>query len=158
MNQLSEFRDVFGMRFVGLIDDANVYQNWRVPNPTAPYPQDYVVDQQGVVQYWSDQFDPQAVIGTIDRLLASGCNEAPRASRPLALAVMPNPARAGFVTVRFDGPARLELTDASGRVLQPASHRLPYGQVLDLRGVAPGVYFLRAGTGMGEVGKLVLQP
>jgi len=146
------------MRFVGLIDNASVYQTWRVPNPTAPYPQDYVVDQQGVVRYWSDQFDPQAVIGTIDRLLTSGSSEALPAPRPPAPAVMPNPARAGFVTVGLDGPARLELTDASGRVLQPVSHRLPYGLVLDLRGLAPGVYFLRAGTGMREVGKFVLLP
>ena len=62
ISQLSEFRDVFGMRYVGLVDGSGVYQEYRVPNPQAPYPQDHVIDQQGVVRYWSDQFDPQEVI------------------------------------------------------------------------------------------------
>ena len=72
MSQLAEFQEVFGMRFVGLSDDAGVYTSWRVPNPTAPYPQDYVIDQEGYVRYWSDRYDPQEVMRVIDRLLASG--------------------------------------------------------------------------------------
>lgn len=75
-NELSEFREVFGMRYLGLIDPSSgVYNSWRVPDPTAPYPQDYIIDQQGRVAYWNDQFDPQAVITTIDRLLGSGVEE-----------------------------------------------------------------------------------
>ena len=77
LNQLSEFIDVFGMRFVGLIDQSGVYQDYRVPNPEAPYPQDYIVDQDGIVRYWSDQYDAQAVIQTVDRLLATGVAEPP---------------------------------------------------------------------------------
>ncbi|MBM3313890.1 redoxin domain-containing protein, partial [candidate division WOR-3 bacterium] len=61
--QLSEFRDVFGMRCLGLTDpSSSVYNAWRVPNPTAPYPQDYIIDQQGRVAHWDDQFDPQEVM------------------------------------------------------------------------------------------------
>ena len=76
INQLSEFRDVFGMRYVGPVDSGSaVYTTHHVPNPTAPYPQDYIIDQQGVVRYWSDQFDPKEVIATIDRLLATGVGE-----------------------------------------------------------------------------------
>jgi len=101
-SQLSEFRDVFGMRFVGLVDSSGVYQAYRVPNPQAPYPQDYVIDQQGIVRYWSDQFDPQVVIRVIDRLLGPGVEtsgEWRMASSELA--VSPNPSR-GSVRISLD--------------------------------------------------------
>lgn len=124
-NQLSEFRDVFGMRFVGLVDSSGVYQSYRVPNPQAPYPQDYVIDQQGVVRYWADQFDPQEVIRVIDRLLDSGAEasgELPMASGELA--VSPNPFR-GSVRISLGHPldrspanSHVRVFDAQGRLVR----------------------------------------
>jgi len=61
------------MRCLGLTDpSSSVYNAWRVPNPTAPYPQDYIIDQQGRVAHWDDQFDPQKVMNVIARLLGAG--------------------------------------------------------------------------------------
>jgi hypothetical protein len=58
------------MRFVGLQDVSDlVYQNYRVPDPEAPYPQDYVIDQDGIVRHWSWEYDPGEVTATIDDLL-----------------------------------------------------------------------------------------
>ena len=43
---VGQFRDVFGMRFLALHDEGNtVYNGYRVADPQAPYPQDYVIDQ-----------------------------------------------------------------------------------------------------------------
>ena len=71
MDMLTEFRNTYGMRFVGLEDVGSAtYVTYRVPDPEAPYPQDYVIDQDGIVRYWSWEYDPQEVIHTIDRLLA----------------------------------------------------------------------------------------
>jgi hypothetical protein len=126
---MSEFRDVFGMRYVGLVDSSGVYTTYRVPNPQAPYPQDYIIDQQGIVQYWADQFDPQEVIRVIDRLLSSGV-EASGEWRMASseLAVSPNPFR-GSVHISLGRSLRRALswdgTDDTGR-------RLP-----------AGVYYLR---------------
>ena len=123
--ELGEFRDVFGMRYVGLVDSSGVYQVYRVPNPQAPYPQDYVIDQQGVVQYWADQFDPQAVVRVIDRLLGSGV-EASGEWRMASsgLTVSPNPSR-GSVRILLDrSPGRslslspMHIFDAQGRLVR----------------------------------------
>jgi YD repeat-containing protein len=88
-----EFRDVFGMRFVGLVDSSGAYATYRVPNPQAPYPQDYVIDQQGIVRYWADQFDPQEVIRVIDRLLGAGVEEVADVQMAGRFRASPNPFR-----------------------------------------------------------------
>ena len=125
INQVSEFRDVFGMRSVGLVDSSGVYQAYRVPNPQAPYPQDYVIDQQGIVRYWSDQFDPQEVIRVIDRLLSSGV-EANGEWRMASsgLTVSPNPFR-GSVHISLDCSlgrstflSSVQIFDAQGRLVR----------------------------------------
>jgi hypothetical protein len=126
ISQMSEFRDVFGMRCVGLVDSSGVYAMYRVPNPRAPYPQDYVIDQQGVVQYWADQFDPQEVIRVIDRLLSSGVgDQGPGVgSQEPGLVVSPNPFR-GSVRISLDRSlgrspsySSVRIFDASGRLVR----------------------------------------
>ena len=122
------------MRYVGLVDGSGVYQEYRVPNPEAPYPQDYVIDQQGVVRYWSDQFDPQEVIRVIDRLLGTGVETSgERRMASSELAVSPNPFR-GSVRISlghsFDrsvscSPVRV--FDAQGRLVRS----LPVSSSLD---------------------------
>jgi len=143
------------MRYVGLIDDAGVYQAWRVPDPTAPYPQDYIIDQQGRIAYWQDQFDPQQVIATIDRLLGAGVEERPTPSTPcLTLDICPNPLRSGFATLRWDmtefGSANsdrvpsLSVFDASGRCVQRLTLDIGHSSLsLDLRSMRAGVYLVR---------------
>ena len=125
------------MRYLGLIDpSSSVYNSWRVPDPTAPYPQDYIIDQQGRVAYWNDQFDPQDVIATIDRLLLSGVSEPPVTSGKLP---------SGLVRDILDVPQSafgnprsvLGLFDAGGRQvlkLRPGAN--------DLSRLVPGVYFI----------------
>jgi len=154
-SQLSEFRDVFGMRFVGLVDSSGVYQAYRVPNPQAPYPQDYVIDQQGVVRYWSDQFDPQEVIRVIDRLLGSGV-EASRERHPSSsgLAVEPNPFHSRTrISLPLDIVAhgRIGVFDATGRLVSNLSASEPRGPGAACwdgtdetgRRLPTGVYYLR---------------
>ncbi|MBM3332465.1 hypothetical protein FJY68_11570 [candidate division WOR-3 bacterium] len=130
-NQMSEFRDVFGMRFVGLVDTSGVYQTYRVPNPQAPYPQDYVIDQQGIVRYWSDQFDPQAVIRVIDRLLSSGVEASGEWRMACGgLTVSPNPFhRQTTISLRLtpDGPRGIAVFDAAGRLVRTLTEARLHG-------------------------------
>ena len=124
INQLSEFRDVFGMRYVGLVDGSGVYQEYRVPNPQAPYPQDHVIDQQGVVRYWSDQFDPQEVIRVIDRLLGTGVEQRDAGwmiDDDGATKASPNPFRSQTIIslrVAADEPGAIAVLDAAGRLVR----------------------------------------
>jgi hypothetical protein len=147
MEYLSEFRDVFGMRYVGLADPGDtVYTRWRTPLPTAPYPQDYVIDQQGVVRYWADQFDPWEVIATIDRLLATGVEEDQGRLQieDCRLQILSNPT-SGLVRARFaPGADAITVFDACGRVR--AGRALARAETtvdLDLSGLAAGVYIVR---------------
>jgi hypothetical protein len=147
-NQLSEFIDVFGWRSVGLIDPlSSVYSSWRVPQPLAPYPQDYILDQQGRVAYWSDQYDAQEVIATIERLLATGVEEAlvgPGKRRLPGLDVFPNPStsRVMLLPSGLAEAGVVEVCDRTGRVvgLVPVSADLPVAWDPDL---AAGAYFFR---------------
>jgi len=161
ISQMSEFRDVFGMRYVGLVDSSGVYTTYRVPNPRAPYPQDYVIDQQGIVQYWADQFDPQEVIRVIDRLLSSGveAGDERRVARG-ELAVSPNPFR-GSVHISLGRSLRRSLSsspvciiDAQGRFVRslpfptslvPRPSSLSWDGTDDAgRRLPAGVYYVRS--------------
>lgn len=155
--QLREFQLVFGARFLGLIDPASsVYQSWRVPNPTAPYPQDYIVDQQGIVRYWSDSYDPHEVMATVDRLLGSGVAETVPAGAEAALSVRPSVAAAGRAIRLSGGPdAEVEVFSAAGRSV--ARLRLDRcGEMSWSARVAPGVYFVRVPGAAGAQGTAVV--
>jgi hypothetical protein len=165
MFMLEEFRDVYGMRFVGLEDPlpGPVYTTYRVPDPEAPYPQDYVIDQEGIVRYWSWEYDPQEVIATIDELLGVGVGIADPAAAPeparLRLATSPNPFRAG-TEIRFRLPVpeviRLTVTDVTGRRIRTlarggraaGAHAVAWdGRDETGRRVAGGVYFVELAAG-----------
>ena len=158
-NQLLEFRDVFGMRFVGLVDNSGVYQAYRVPGPQAPYPQDYVIDQQGIVRYWSDQFDPQEVIRVIDRLLGPGVEQREQLGAPAhgdRLSVNPNPFRLRTsISLPAAEPNRVAVFDASGRLVRiltaPAASKSSSvswdGTDEAGRRLPSGVYYARSSTG-----------
>lgn len=69
---------------------------YRVPNPEAPYPQDFIIDQQSNIAYWSDEYDPQEIMRVIDRLLGTSVEESenPNSKSQIPkLNIIPNPTR-----------------------------------------------------------------
>lgn len=150
------------MRFVGLVDPAGgVYQAWRVPQPQAPYPQDYIIDQSGVVRYWADRFDPQAVIATIDLLLGTGVEEPGRGQGPVRpgpeLTVRPVAGGRRFIVraAGLDRPARVEVIDALGRVVELLC--LDRAEPLDWKPNLPaGSYRLRLAGARGPARPVVI--
>ena len=160
MSALNDFRDIYGMRFVGLRDATNsVYGTYRVPDPEAPYPQDYVIDQDGVVRYWSWEYDPQEVIRTIDELLAAadvgdGPDEPALPSGLTLSPPVPNPSGHGM-ELRYALPerasVRLNVYSVSGGLVRtlvrgvrrPGEHVTTWDGRNDRgRRVASGVYFV----------------
>ncbi len=164
MSALNQFRDVYGMRFVGLEDHLNaVYGAYRVPDPEAPYPQDYVIDQNGIVRYWSWEYDPQEAMRVIDLLLgqtgvdepddpgeATGLHLAPPSPNPFG----PGTQLAYRISERAD--VKLSVYSVSGRLVRtlavgekPAGEHVASWDGRDGSGrrLASGVYFieLRAG-------------
>lgn len=121
MDQIQEFQSIYGVRFVGLEDPgALTWTAYSLPDPEAPYPRDVVIDQQGIVRYWSTEYDPQAIREVIRSLLgtASVDPDVPVAPDALTLEpVVPNPST-GQVQLLWNsttGGARLEIFDPAGR-------------------------------------------
>ncbi|UCG42089.1 MAG: T9SS type A sorting domain-containing protein [candidate division WOR-3 bacterium] len=136
MHQLQEFVQLFGMRYVGLQDDQGVYGRYAPPMPEAPYPIDYVIDQHGIVRYWSDQYDAQAVIQTIERLLPTGVTEEKvEDARKFELPRSGTTLVRGILALQGTEPARLtDVNGATAKQLVPGEN--------DIRHLAPGVYFI----------------
>jgi hypothetical protein len=124
MSMLTEFRDIYGMRFVGLEDPGSaVYSAYRVPDPEAPFPQDIIIDQQGVVRHWSWEYDPWEIIDTIDSLLldSSGVDPELPAFRLVLLEPRPNVFSKGtdiLFQLPQPGRAKLSVYDMMGRRVQ----------------------------------------
>ncbi len=160
---LNGFKQTYGMRFVGLEDPgSSVYQEYRVPAPEAPYPQDIIIDQAGIVRYWSWEYDPQEIKSVIDALL-SGSSVPDWVSSPTTRLILtapePNPFQGQMATwfqLPQAGDVRLIVADATGRLVRTLLHdrRSAGGHRVvwngrDDRGaaVAAGVYYLNLEAG-----------
>lgn len=162
MSMLEEFRDIYGMRFTGLEDPASqLYNDYSYPNPEAPYPRDIVIDGDGIVRYWSTEYDPQKIIETIRNLLndTTSADEWDRWSSTTIYVepAVPNPSR-GSVQIGWQSPRggwTAEVFDVTGRTIQslgsfdePGRHSVSWdGQDQTGRRVPAGVYFLRLQNG-----------
>ncbi len=129
-----------------MTDNIGVYSTYRVPRPEAPYPQDYIIDQQGIVRYWSDEYDPQRIIKIVDRLLVTGVEENPRevVQKGPELRIYPNPTR-NAVTIQATGLAKggfsVRIYDSSGRMVQD-NHFVDDGKMPLRLKLPAGVYFV----------------
>jgi len=150
------------MRFTGLEDGTGAtYGAYGVPDPEAPYPRDYVIDQNGIVRHWSWEYDPQELIETIDGLLASTAVEEGGSSPPVVARSRlwlappaPHPIRPGSeVRYRLAEPEAITLSvyDPAGRLVRTlfdgaarAGEQVLVWDGRDRNGrpVSSGVYFL----------------
>jgi hypothetical protein len=173
-SELNEFIEVFGIRFLGLIDDQGVYRTYRVPQPQAPYPQDYIIDQDGIVRYWSDEFDPQEMIRIIDRLLDNDVEEHAFTVSPmrprLEMNIKPNPF-VNMVVMTYTVDTELntktdgciKIFDICGRLIK--NFEIPpnlsttliwYGDDSHGYDVPAGIYFIRLETNTGTLTKSIV--
>jgi hypothetical protein len=104
-----------------------------------------------------------------DRPGRSGVMSAAMRDASSMMRILPNPLRAGFATLQTSGqvaqwssgPVTVSIHDAAGRTLRSAVCIVRSELVLDLNGLAPGIYFLRLASGVKRealsVHKLVIQ-
>ena len=162
---LEVFINAFQISFPILPDDNTVHGQYRQPNPTSPFPLDYVIDQDGLVAYHATEYQPEAMVAVIEDLLAIGTavDDTPVAVAGLRLTAAPNPFNPRTV-LSFElseaGEVTLDVLDARGRrvrrVLDAAPHAAGHHEAVydgrDNAGreLATGVYLLRMQVG-GEV-------
>ena len=161
MNQLQEFIQVFDQRFVGLVDNVSLYNTYRVPNPEAPYPQDYIIDQNRIVRYWSDEFDPQEIIKTIDGLLNTNLQESKAQFKKdeWQLKITSNPTSKEFTLssplLKYPD-TRLKIYHSLGKLIKEVSSTGKENLTISLS--EKGVIFIVLETGYFKISKKIIIP
>jgi len=155
---MAEFIQDQGITFPVLHDNMNVYGRFGVPGSTSPYPRDFVVDAEGVVRLAKAEYDPAAMIRTIEDLLhiptsvGGGMDAAdPVPHNGLLVRAFPNPFNPDVVleiTLESRDVLTAGIYDLKGRevkrILDPESY--PGGSHLisiDADGLNSGVYVIR---------------
>ncbi len=67
---LAGFVDQTGVTFPILRNDVTYFDYANPDGAISPFPLDVIVDQQGNIAYLRHEFDAEAMVDTIDRLLA----------------------------------------------------------------------------------------
>ena len=58
-----------GITFPVLRDDNNVYWLYNLPVAQSPYPRDFIIDQNGIIQFADTEYDPGTMIKLIQSLV-----------------------------------------------------------------------------------------
>ncbi|MDO7877479.1 T9SS type A sorting domain-containing protein [Hymenobacter sp. ASUV-10] len=112
----------------------------------------------GVIHGPAAQFGPTTLVAAKPAAFVASLGQLPLTSRPaatatLALGLAPNPAH-GSVRVSLPATAAatpLQVLDATGRELRRLAAMPGRETTLDLSGLAPGLYLLRAGAATGRL-------
>jgi len=159
---LRDFIDQTGITFPVLLDEPAGYY---LLGGLSPYPRDFIIDADGIVQYADTEYRPTEMSAIIERLLPTAVEDdgvaadAPPATRPVLAQNLPNPFNPS-TTIRFDlpadGPAELTIFDIGGRRVRTlVADNLPAGSHArrwdgrDERGaeLPSGIYLYRLRSG-----------
>ncbi|MBC8311504.1 MAG: redoxin domain-containing protein [Candidatus Marinimicrobia bacterium] len=59
----------------GGVQGGNTYQDYYLPNDGSPYPRDFIVDQNGILQYANNEIDTEWMHYVITELIGENCND-----------------------------------------------------------------------------------
>ncbi len=68
-NLVQTFVENLGLTFPIGLGDMSLYNLYELEGGMSPFPRDFIVDQQGVIQYAQTEYDPQAMTDLIETLL-----------------------------------------------------------------------------------------
>ena len=55
----------------GGVQGGDTYDNYYMPNDGSPYPRDFIVDQQGLLQYANNEIDTEWMIWVLEELMGN---------------------------------------------------------------------------------------
>ena len=124
MHTIENFIADQGITFPVLHDNASVYGRYNIPGGQSPYPRDYIIDENGIIQMAKTEYDPGTMINIIESLLTGLVmieDEAPVI--PAVIKVYPsypNPFNSA-VTIQFElyqpDQVSIRIFDINGRLL-----------------------------------------
>ena len=71
-NSLS-FPILFDPGSSGGVQGGNTYDLYYMPNDGSPYPRDFIVDQNGIIQYANNEIDTEWMHYVLDELMGENC-------------------------------------------------------------------------------------
>ena len=79
-NQISSFVEENSITYPILFDPGSnggvqggdTYDDYYMPNDGSPYPRDFIIDQEGIIQYANNEIDFEWMLYVIDELLGQG--------------------------------------------------------------------------------------
>lgn len=66
---IENFIEDQGITFPVLKDNAGVYGSYNIPGGQSPFPRDYIIDKNGILQLAKTEYDPGTMINIIESLL-----------------------------------------------------------------------------------------
>jgi len=82
-NQIDNFIEENSLTFPILFDPGspggvqggNTYNDYYMPNDGSPYPRDFIVDQEGILQYANNEIDTEWMHYVLSQLVGDSCSD-----------------------------------------------------------------------------------
>ena len=69
------FPIIFDPGSSGGVQGGDTYDLYYLPNNGSPYPRDFIVDQEGVLQYANNEIDTELMLYVLNNLIEGSCSE-----------------------------------------------------------------------------------
>ena len=166
LETVNRYRENFDLTFPMLMDPfSEAYFDYRTQG-ISPFPQDVIIDQDGVVRYIQANYQPHRIFEILEALVPTAINDnEPEVILPseLDLNIYPNPGnpetRAAF-TVMETGQISIAIYSVLGEKVAELKRRGVRGDRFDLQlpseNLSSGVYLVRVSNGtFRETRKLI---
>jgi len=82
-NQLNQFIEensitypiIFDPGSPGGVQGGDTYDLYYMPNDGSPYPRDFIINQDGIIQYANNEIDTAWMLSVIEELLSENCSD-----------------------------------------------------------------------------------
>ena len=71
-DHIAEYVEQIGLEVPVILGTAALFNQYRIRGGVSPYPVDYIIDGEGIVQYANHEYEPEIMLMVIDRLLDIG--------------------------------------------------------------------------------------
>ena len=69
------FPIIFDPGSSGGVQGGDVYDEYYLPNNGSPYPRDFIIDQEGIIQYANNEIDTELMLYVLDELMGEMCSD-----------------------------------------------------------------------------------